>query len=121
MQPNPYIHLSAEQVATLAEGAKHHLKAHFRTRCETLLLSNRGYKVMEIAQLFVVRPHTVRVWMGNWEQKGLVGLSIRSGRGRKAAPQLSNPLLVEELQAQIRRTADAAQPAKFRGSSPGNE
>jgi len=121
MQPNRYIQLSSEEVATLAEGAKHHCKAHFRIRCETLLLSARGYKVVEIAQLFQVRPHTVRFWMDNWEQKGLVGLNIRSGRGRKAALPLSNPALVEELQAQIRRTADAAQSTKFRGSGPGNE
>jgi transposase len=102
MQPNRYIQLSSEEVATLAEGAKHHHKAHFRIRCETLLLSARGYKVVEIAQLFQVRPHTVRFWMDNWEQKGLVGLNIRSGRGRKAALPLSNPALVEDLQAQIR-------------------
>jgi predicted ArsR family transcriptional regulator len=107
MQPNRYIQLSSEEVATLAEGAKHHHKAHFRIRCETLLLSARGYKVVEIAQLFQVRPHTVRFLMDNWEQKGfvgfnMVGLNIRSGRGRKAALPLSNPALVEDLQAQIR-------------------
>jgi transposase len=101
MQPNRYIQLSSEEVATLAEGAKHHRKAHFRTRCEALLLSDRGYKVVEIAQLFQVRPHTIRFWMDNWEQKGLVGLNIRAGRGRKAALPLSNPALVADLQAQI--------------------
>ena len=102
MQANRYIHLSAEEVATLAEGAKHHRKAHFRSRCTSLLLSARGYKVVDIAQLLEVRPHTVRFWMDNWEQKGLVGLMIQAGRGRKAALQLSNAALVEDLQAQIR-------------------
>lgn len=102
MQPNRYIQLSPEEIETLEEGVKHHLKAHFRTRCESLLLSHRGYKVVDIAKLFEVRTHTVRFWMDNWEQKGIVGLNIRSGRGRKLALPINNPAFLEDLQMQIR-------------------
>jgi transposase len=102
MQPNRYIHLSPEEIETLEEGVKHHLKFHFRTRCECLLLSHQGYKVVEIAKLLEVRTHTVRFWMDNWEQQGIVGLQIRPGRGRKLALPLTNPAFLEDLQTLLR-------------------
>lgn len=102
MQAKRYIHLSPEEILTLAEGVKHHLKAHFRTRCESLLLSNRGYTVIAIAELLEVRTHTVRFWMDNWEQQGLVGLNIRPGRGRKLSLPINKPAFLEDLQTQIR-------------------
>ena len=101
MQLKGYIHLSAEEQATLEEGSKHDFKAHFPTRCETLLLSARGYQVVEIAQLFEVRTHPVRFWMDNWEQRGIVGLNIPPGRGRKLALGLTNAAFLEDLQTQI--------------------
>lgn len=101
MNPYRYINLSALEIATLEEGLKQHNKSFFRTRCHALLLSQRGYKVMEIATLLQVRSHTVRLWMTNWEEKGLAGLQISAGRGRKAAIQLSDTALVAQLEQQL--------------------
>ncbi len=101
MKPYRYISLSAQEVATLEDGLKQHHKSFFRTRCHALLLSQRGYKVMEIATLLQVRSHTVRLWMNNWEEKGLAGLQISAGRGRKAAIQLSDTALVTQLEQQL--------------------
>ncbi len=101
MNPYRYINLSALEIATLEEGLKQHNKSFFRTRCHALLLSQRGYKVMEIATLLQVRSHTVRLWMNNWEEKGLAGLQISAGRARKAAIQLSDTALVTQLEQQL--------------------
>lgn len=109
MQANRYIALSEGEVLTLSEGEvltlregeKNHQKAYFRHRCSSLLLSNRGYKVEEIARIFEVRTHTVRFWMNQWETHGIAGLSIGKGRGRKGAICLSDVSLEEAIQEQV--------------------
>lgn len=101
MQANRYIKLNEAEIVTLEEGVKNHKKAYFRMRCESLLLSNRGYKIEEIARLFEVRTHTVRFWMNRWENHGIVGLQIAKGRGRKAGICLADVSLVEALEAQV--------------------
>lgn len=101
MQANRYITTSNEEITTLAEGVKNHSKAYFRMRCEGLLLSSRGYKIAEIAQLYEVRTPTVRAWMDSWEQTGIAGLQIASGRGRKATIQLSDTVLVAQIKQEL--------------------
>lgn len=101
MQTNRYITLSMEELLTLEEAVTHHEKAHFRIRCASLVLSSRGYKVSELAQLYQVRTHTIRAWMDRWEQMGIAGLQIASGRGRKAVIQLSNTLLVAQITQEL--------------------
>jgi len=101
MEPYRYISLSPLEVETLAAGMKHHRKSFYRTRCQALLLSQRSYKVIEIATLLQVRSHTVRLWMNNWEADGLAGLQISAGRGRKAAIEVSNVGLVAQIQEQV--------------------
>lgn len=102
MKPYRYINLSPMEVETLEAGMRHHAKSFYRTRCQALLLSHRSYKVIEIASVLQVRSHTVRLWMSNWEQKGLAGLQISAGRGRKAAILVSNVELVAQIQEQLR-------------------
>ena len=101
MQANRYITTSNEEITTLEAGVKNHSKSYFRMRCEALLLSSRGYKVVEIAKFCQVRTHTVRAWMDSWEQGGIAGLQIASGRGRKAAIALSDTSLVEQIKQEL--------------------
>ena len=101
MQANRYVTTSNEEIITLQEAVKNHSKAYFRMRCESLLLSSRGYKVVEIAKLCQVRTHTVRAWMDSWEQMGIAGLQIGLGRGRKAAIQLSDTVLVAQIKQEL--------------------
>ena len=42
-------------------------------------------KVSEISSLYGKHEETVRSWMDNWESKGIAGLFISKGRGRKPA------------------------------------
>ncbi len=102
MNPYRYISLSTQEVETLEEGLKHHAKSFYRTRCQALLLSQRSYKVTDIASVLQVRSHTVRLWMSNWEANGLAGLQISAGRGRKAAIMVNDVGLVAQIQEQLR-------------------
>ena len=93
--------LTSEEVLTLEQAVKNHSKSHFRTRCESLLLSNRGYDIKSIATLFQTRIHTIGIWFSNWTTKGIVGLQIVAGRGRKADLSTASETLVQDIKDQI--------------------
>ena len=95
MKPYRYIALSAAELETLENGYKNGKKFHFRTRCHSLLLSHRGFKVVEIATLLKKDECTVRRWMDNWEHKGIVGLFLGKGRGKKPALVATEAHVVE--------------------------
>ncbi len=96
-----YIKLTSEEILTLEQGAKKHSKSHFRTRCESLLLSNRGYDIKSIATLFETRINTIGTWFSNWETKGIVGLQIVTGRGRKSDLATASDALIQDIKEHI--------------------
>lgn len=79
-----YITLTESEEILLLDGFKHHPRHHFRKRCQALLLSNEKTQVKLIAQVLKVRTRTIYTWMDNWEAKGIEGLEIKKGRGKKA-------------------------------------
>src|SRR5215217_6699479 len=96
-----FITLTEPEMETLEQGSRNHCKPYFRQRCESLLLSHRRYQVGQIATLFQTRPHTVRQWMDTWLDKGLSGLYIQAGRGRKATIKDTEYQLVTSIKAEI--------------------
>jgi transposase len=86
------------ELVTLQEAQKNAPKAHFRTRCHAIELSDRGKSVPYIADLLQTRTDTVYTWINRWESMGLVGLMILPGRGLKAK---LNTLLIEPLQESV--------------------
>jgi len=96
-----YIKLTSEEVLTLEQGVKNHPKSHFRTRCESLLLSNRGYDIKSISTLFQTRINTIGTWFSNWTTKGIVGLQIVAGRGRKADLLTASDALIQDIKEHI--------------------
>jgi transposase len=96
-----YIKLTSEEIITLEQAVKNHPKSHFRTRCESLLLSNRGYDIKSIATLFQTRIHTIGTWFSNWNEKGIVGLQIVTGRGRKSDLSTVSDAFIEDIKEQI--------------------
>jgi len=96
-----FITLTEEEMETLEQGSRNHGKPYFRQRCESLLLSHRRYQVGQIAALFQTRTHTVRQWMDTWLDKGLSGLYIQAGRGRKAAIKDTDCQLLTSIQTEI--------------------
>jgi transposase len=96
-----YIKLTDAEVALLEKFSKTSVKDHIRTKCDTILLSNRGYDVQSLSKLYQVRTHTIRAWMDKWVEKGLDGFSIIVGRGRKAEIELENTTLVNSIKAAV--------------------
>jgi transposase len=96
-----YIKLTSEEVLTLEQGEKHHSKFHFRTRCTAILLSNRGYDIKSIATLLKTRINTIGTWFSNWTNKGIAGLEIVGGRGRKGVLSSASEALVQDIKEQI--------------------
>lgn len=76
--------LSSSEKLTLEEGFRNHTKHHFRSRCKSILMSNEGFSVPEIASFFKVRTRTIYTWFDRWESFGISGLTILPGRGRRA-------------------------------------
>lgn len=64
-------------------------------------------QVKEIAALFSVRTRTIYFWMDRWEQMGLCGLWIQSGRGLKAALAVEDAQVVSLGKKKPRRTRGA--------------
>lgn len=97
-----YISLSESEIITLEQAVKYHPKFYFRTRCKSLLLSNRGYDIKSISVLFQIRIHTVGTWFSNWSKKGLMGLQIEKGRGRKADLSLVSEEVLQDIEEEIK-------------------
>ena len=103
-----YINLTDSALSELTKGYENGTKHHFRERCHAIILSHRGYIIPKIAILLEKRCDTISTWFNNWEQCGLVGLQISSGRGLK--PTLK--LVDESLVALVKKKVNA-QPLKL--------
>jgi transposase len=80
--------LSQEQVAELKATRDHHEKPYLRERAAAILKVADGKPVREVAKNGLYKPRrreTVSEWITRYQQHGLSGLLIQSGRGRKPA------------------------------------
>ena len=100
-----FIELTSKEKETLEQAFQRADKAYLRNRCQAILLSHRRYKVGSIAALFETRTHTIRSWFDQWQAQGLAGLTIKPGRGRKAAIDFTQEPLVEDIKQQVKLNA----------------
>ncbi len=79
--------LAEEERLTLENMKKYHPGNMPRMRAHAILLSDTGFEVQELAQIFNACRQTTATWLRSWEKKGVCGLldKPRSGRPRKAA------------------------------------
>ena len=96
--------LELEEQVRLEAGFNNSIKAHFRRKCHSILLSNKGYTVSEIAKLYNVRTRTVYTWFNNWEASGISGLILRVGQGKKAKLDSLTEEELEEVKLVIKET-----------------
>ena len=73
--------------------ASHH--ARTRDRAHAILLSVRGYPITLIMDILRVSRSTVSRWFDAWEERALVGLYERPGRGRKPILSVMEHLCVK--------------------------
>jgi transposase len=80
-----FVKLTQEQVNQLEQLYRESGNHRERQRAQALLLSNRGYTMEQLAELFVVDRDTISNWFTSWTQqqtKEEIGLqdAARSGR-----------------------------------------
>lgn len=98
-----FVKLTEAELITLQEGHKNGAQFQFRDRCQCLVLSSQGMPVSQLSKLFEVSDITIYSWFDRWEKKGLVGLSNKTGQGRKPILSLQNPAHVKEVKAAIKK------------------
>lgn len=91
------IELTKKDKEALGYEYANHSKHYFRQRCQALLLNNDGVKVPQIAKILKVRTRTIYEWMNRWKAKGMKGLYIVSGRGRKPTLSIKDEALVKKV------------------------
>jgi hypothetical protein len=80
--------LSPAQVQELEQVRDHHPKAYVRVKAAGILKVWAGASRRHVAQhglLKPVRRETVQRWIVGYQHEGVVGLLVKSGRGRKPA------------------------------------
>jgi len=93
-----FIRLSKERSDMLARIYKHSKYHRVRQRAHCILLSNDGYTISDLKEIFNADLTTIYNWFNAWESESLVGLYDRKGKGRK-------PKLSEEMKEKIREWA----------------
>ena len=85
-----YSILTSEQKAALELGYKKGATHDNRSRCHCILLSSEKWSVDQLITFFEVSRLTIYNWFNRYESEGIVGLKIRSGRGRKRKLDIDN-------------------------------
>jgi hypothetical protein len=80
--------LTDRQRQTLTRARDHHPKPHLREKAAAILKVADGWHVQDVAAFGLLRPrsrNTVAAWVNRYQARGLGGLKVRAGRGRKPA------------------------------------
>ena len=78
-----FISLDESEMKLLDQVRKIHQSYRVRDRAHALILSHKGKKMDEVAEIFEVSRDTVSDWYTRWESGGLNALQDAPGRGRK--------------------------------------
>lgn len=82
------ISLTAEQSSELEQARDHSDKPYVRERACAILKIASGMSGRQVAQQGLLkkrRKDTIYEWVNRYKAEGILGLQIRSGRGRKPA------------------------------------
>jgi transposase len=85
--------LSEEQVKELTWTRDHHAVAHFRVKAAAVLKVAQGAALSQVATsglLKTVDRHSIKDWIVRYQQQGLSGWKVQTGRGR---PPVFSPSL----------------------------
>jgi transposase len=97
--------LSTEEKADLEAGKKYGKSEVFRNRCHAILLSEKGYEVEAIQDIFAVAHSTVYNWLNRWDTGGYTGLQTQVGQGRKPTLSVDNQEHVEAVKRAVKKRA----------------
>lgn len=83
-----------------------------RNRCQGILLSNQGYQVGALANIFQVSHLSIYKWFDRFEKGGVEGLKNRQGKGRKPILTTSNATHVKVVENSIDKEKQQLKVAK---------
>jgi transposase len=75
--------LRDDEIQTLHDMHRYHPSRRARMRAHSLLLSQQGYSIPHIAQVYQVDRRSVSTWIDRWQTLGLGGLYDQPGSGRR--------------------------------------
>ena len=75
--------LSAQQQQELSETARLHAAAYVRVKALVILNVARGRRITEVADIFMVSRQSVYSWVERYLARGVEGLAVQAGRGRR--------------------------------------
>lgn len=82
------VSLTPRQRRRLIRVRDHHRLPYLREKAAAVLKVAEGWTVKDVARRGLLQhraPNTVAAWLNRYEARGLAGLKIRAGRGRKPA------------------------------------
>lgn len=91
-----------DEISSLEYGYEHGKKHYFRVKCKSLLMSNEGKVISEIAAFAKKTPRTIRNWFNDFENQGTEKLVIRKGRGIDAPLDALNEEQIKLVKQEIR-------------------
>ncbi len=90
-----HVSLTHAQLAELQTARDHHTKASMREKAAAILkITVEQQPALQVASHGLLKhrdDNTVRSWLTRYQQHGLAGLLVASGRGRKPAFSPSGP------------------------------
>ena len=98
--------LSNIEKSNLKDGWRSGKSSAFRNRCQSILLSNQGYKTEELALIFSVRKRTIYGWIKNWKNHGIMGLITKPGQGRKPILCIENETHTKVVENVVKNAAE---------------
>ena len=96
-----YITLNDEQREELERAYRRGQRAHFRNRCRAILLSDKGYDIDSIADIFGVYRQAIYRWFNGYEKDGIKGLENKGKGGRKPKLDINNEQTVQKVKKLI--------------------
>lgn len=97
--------LTEEQKSSLEKGYKTGKTHMLRRKCRSILLSDSGKSIPEIAVILETTRHSIYIWFNIYEKQGLEGLLLKPGRGRKRKLSLDNESQVKKIKKALTKDA----------------
>ena len=96
-----YIKLTEEQKNALEFEYKTGHTHDYRKRCKCILLNAQGWSSDRLVEFFSTSRQSIYKWIRRYENEGIDGLKIRSGRGRKRKLDIDNVNHVAIIKASL--------------------
>lgn len=96
-----YITLSEAQAKELKQGHLYGRTSSFRQHCHYILLSNDGYTIQQIADIYKTYRQGISKWFNRYEQEGIKGLHNKRRGHKPAILRIDNKLHVERVKSLV--------------------